>query len=136
MFHIIWFLWLKNTHRLHYDWKIPKATGPNISIGYWKISGKRSSYIRRKLLHLQRTQLPNVKLKKIPTSSNSEAFGKHIPTLFCLFLNTVIISLLIIVFVIFKTVKCVSVKRFYIDALLFSALLGTASLLKNFTFIF
>ena len=35
-------------------------------------------------------------------------------------------------FFIFKTVKCVCIKRFYTNTLLFVALLGTASPLKMF----
>ena len=35
-------------------------------------------------------------------------------------------------FFIFKTVKCISVKRFFTNTSLFLALLGTASPLKNF----
>ena len=63
---------------------------------------------------------------KLPTSKNSEAFSKP-QALYALFFFSFFFS-----FFIFKTVRCVWVKRTWTNTLLIFALLGTASSLKTF----
>ena len=59
-------------------------------------------------------------------------FGKHRPFAMVFFIN-ILIDNLLMQFFIFKTVRCVWVKRFYTTTLLgFFALLGTSSPLKTF----